>query len=124
MIIDITNIEQAKNLIKARKSKQIIVLAQNDNFNRKILEYGKFNILLSIEKGKKQRTLRSIDSGLNHILAKIAAKNKISIGIDMNELRNLKKEEKAKRLERIKKNIIKILGLFYLKASLLTSQKI
>lgn len=103
-MIDTTNIEQAKNLIK-KEEKPVIVLAQNDEFNRKILEYGKFNILLSIERGKRQRTLRTIDSGLNHVLAEIATKNKISIGIDMEELRNLEKEEKANKLEKIKQNI-------------------
>jgi len=104
-MINTLNIEQAKNLIKSEKSKPIIVLAQNDEFNRKILEYGKFDILLSIEAGKRKRTLRTIDSGLNHVLAEIATKNKISIGINIDELRNLGKEEKANRLERIKQNI-------------------
>lgn len=104
-IINTANIEQAKYLIKASKNKPIIVIAQNDHFNRKILEYGKFDILLSIEKGKKQKTLRTINSGLNHVLAKIAVKNKVSIGIDMDELKNLEKEEKAERLEKIKQNI-------------------
>ena len=104
-MIDTTNIEQAKKLIKTSNEKPVIVLAQDDNFNRKILEYGKFDILLSVERGNRQRTLRTIDSGLNHVLAEIAAKNKVSIGIDMGEIRTLQKEEKALRLEKIKQNI-------------------
>jgi RNase P/RNase MRP subunit p30 len=104
-MIDTTNIEQAKKLIKTEKLKPLVVLAQNDEFNRKILEYGKFDILLSVERGNRQRTLRTIDSGLNHVLAEIATKNKISIGVDMDELRVLGKEEKANRLEKIKQNI-------------------
>jgi len=104
-MINTINIEQAKKLTKTEKLKPLIVLAQNDEFNRKILEYGKFDILLSVERGKRQRTLRTIDSGLNHVLAELAAKNNVSIGIDMDELRNLKKEEKANRLEKIKQNI-------------------
>ena len=108
-MISTSNIEQAKNLIKKEKQekiKLIVVRAQNDDFNRKILEYGHFDILLGIESGKKQRSLRQIDSGFNHVLAKIASKNKISLGIDMEELRNLSKEEKALRLEKIMQNII------------------
>ncbi|MBS3065913.1 hypothetical protein J4229_02605 [Candidatus Pacearchaeota archaeon] len=104
-IISTTNIEQAKNLIKNSKEKPLIVRAQNDEFNRRILEYGRFDILLSPESGKRQRTLRSIESGLNSTLAKIATKNKISIGMDIDEIKNLEKEEKAKKIERIRQNI-------------------
>jgi RNase P/RNase MRP subunit p30 len=104
-MISTNNIEQAKNLIKKSKKKSLIVLAQNDEFNRKVLEYGHFDILLGVEKGERKRGLRQIDSGFNEVLAHIAAKNKVALGINMEELRNLEKEEKAKRLERISQNI-------------------
>ena len=100
-----TNIEQAKNLIKTSKEKPIIVQAQDDEFNRKILEYGKFDIILGIEFGNKQRTLRNIDSGFNHVLAEIGRKNKIALGIDMQKIASLSKEEKAKIMERLMQNI-------------------
>ena len=108
-MISTPNIEQVKSLIKKEKQekvKPVIIRAQNDDFNRKILECGHFDILLGIESGKKQRSLRQIDSGFNHVLAKIASKNKVSLGIDMEELRSLPKEEKARRIERIIQNII------------------
>jgi len=104
-MISTTNLQQAKNEIKKAEEKPIIVQAQNDAFNRKILEYGKFDILLSVEAGKRKDTLRQIDSGLNHISAKIAAKNKVAIGINIEEISKLSKVEKAKRLARIKQNI-------------------
>lgn len=104
-MISTTNIEQAKNLIKKAAEKPIVVQAQNDEFNRKILEYGRFDILLGVERGNRQRTLRNIDSGFNEVLAHIAAKNKVSLGVDMEELSQLDKENKAKRLERIMQNI-------------------
>ncbi len=104
-MISTTNIEQAKALIKTSKEKPLIVLAQNDDFNRKALEYGKFDILLNIESGKRERTLRNIDSGFNHVLAKIAAKNNVALGIDMHELSKLEKKEKAERIEKIMQNI-------------------
>jgi len=103
-IIKTTYIEQTKNRVRKSK-KPIIVLAQNDNFNRKMLEYGKFDILLSIEAGNRKNTIRQIDSGLNHVLAKIAVKNNISIGLDLNEIQKLPKTGKAKRLSRIAQNI-------------------
>jgi len=103
-MISTTNLQQAKNAIKKAKP-PITVQAQNDAFNRKILEYGKFDILLSVETGKRKNTLRQIDSGLNHVLAKIATKNKIALGIDIKEISKLSKVEKAKRLARIIQNI-------------------
>ena len=90
-IINTTKIEQAKKLIK--NSKQPIMLqAQNYEFNRKILEYGKFQVLLN----PKQ---------LNHILAKTAAKNNVSVGFDLSELPTDKKEKAqfiSKLIEAIK----------------------
>lgn len=108
VIINEPNIEKAKNLIKkaiVEKEKPIIIQAQNDEFNRKILEYGKFDILLSVEAGERKDKLRQRDSGLNHVLAEIAHKNKIAIGIDLEEIEKLSGKEKATRLGRIMQNI-------------------
>ena len=105
-MISTNNLEQAKKEIKNAKEKQIIVKAQSLEFNRKILEYGQFNILLSIESSARQKShQRTFDSGFNHVLAKIAAKNNISIGIDLKELRSLSKEQKALALAKIRQNI-------------------
>jgi RNase P/RNase MRP subunit p30 len=104
-MINTSNIEQAKKLIRKSIKKPIIVKAQNDDFNRKILEYGKFDILLFPESGKRRIPLKQSDSGLNHVLAKIATNNNIRIGIDIQEIESLSKVEKAKCLSRIKQNI-------------------
>jgi len=104
-MISTNNLEQAKKEIKNAKEKQIIVKAQSLEFNRKILEYGQFNILLSISSARQKSHQRTFDSGFNHVLAKIAAKNNISIGIDLKELRSLSKEQKALVLAKIKQNI-------------------
>jgi|SRR3989344_2005101 len=108
-MINTENLEQAKNLIKKSietKEKLIIVKAQNPEFNRKILEYGKFDIILSIEStAKKEYTPKNLDSGFNHILAKIAAKNNILLGIDLKEIQSLEKKEKAILLSKIIQNI-------------------
>ena len=98
-------IEEAKNKIKKSSEKPLIVISQDDLFNRKIIEYGKFDILLSPEKGNRSNSIRKINSGLNHVVAKIAAKNKISIGIDIDEIKKLSKNEKAERLSKIKQNL-------------------
>jgi len=103
-MISTSNIEQAKKLIKSEKH-PIIIEAQDDNFNRKILEYGKFDILLSPEKGFRKDKPKQLDSGINHILAEIAAKNKVAIGINVKDIEALNKKDKAQRLARIKQNI-------------------
>ena len=76
-MINTTNIEEAKKLLKKEETPKI-VLSQNDEFNRKILEHGNFDILLSPETGQRKNKIRQVDSGLNHVLAKIANKNNIA----------------------------------------------
>ena len=103
-MINTPNLEQAKRLIK-KENKPIIVKAQNLEFNRKILEYGKFDIIFSIEDTKGEDNPKKLNSGLNHIMAKIAAKNKIVIGMNISEIQKLGKKEKAVKLARIRQNI-------------------
>lgn len=102
-MINLNDIEKVKKLIKSA-GKPVFVKAQGDEFNRKIAEYGNFDALVfsfSTTKG-----IRQIDSGMNHVLAGILDKNKIAFGIDIAELRNLAKAEKAEFLARVKQNIV------------------
>jgi len=87
IMISTSNIEQAKKLIK-REKQPIVVLAKDNNFNRKILEYGRFQSL--------QNPME-----INHVMAKIATKNNISISYNLSEIAKLSKEEKARKLEKI-----------------------
>ena len=103
-MISTPNINQAKEQIKKAAEKPIIVQSLSDEFSRKILEYGKFQILL-LPKSQSKDRLRQLDSGLNHVLAKIAAKNEVAIGIDLIKLTNLNKKQKAIELARIRQNI-------------------
>ena len=119
-IIETDNIEKAKQIIKSAKNSPIIAKSQNLDFNRKLLEYGRFNILLDIEKTNGKNTLRYINSGLNHVLARIASKNNIALGIDLLALSKKNKKEKAELLAKIRQNIklcrkagVKIKALFY-----------
>lgn len=103
MIIE-KNVERARQMLKKEQSPKI-VLAQNEEFNRKMLEYGKFDILLSVELSAGKNKIRQTDSGLNHVLAKIASKNKIAIGINLDNISKMNKKEKAQVLAKIKQNI-------------------
>ena len=103
-MINTTNIEEAKKLLKKEETPKII-LSQNDEFNRKILEHGKFDILLSPETGQRKNKIRQTDSGLNHVLAKIANKNNLAIGLNLEEIKKLEPKSKAERLSKIRQNI-------------------
>lgn len=103
-MINNQKIEEVKKLIKKEQPPKII-LAQNDEFNRKILEYGNFDILLSIENGNRTNKIRQTDSGLNQVIAKIAKNKNVAIGIDLEEIRSLEPKQKAERLSKIIQNI-------------------
>ncbi len=103
-MINTPNVEEAKRLMKKEESPKV-VLAQNDDFNRKILENGRFDILLSVGAHNKKNSLRQIDSGLNHVLAKIAAKNNVAIGLDLEHIKLLDSKQKAEKLSKIRQNI-------------------
>ena len=90
---------------KIRKTKEPIIFSSNDDdLSRKILEKEKINTLLLNQTGRKDR-LKQRNSGLNHVLAKIAKKHNVSIGINLDEIIESKGKNKAEILARIKQNI-------------------
>ncbi len=109
MIINSKDINEVRKLIqKAKKEnpeESIIVRAQDEEFNRKILEMKEVNILLSPEMHERKDFLKQRDSGLNEVLCNIAAKNKIRIGIALEEIIKKQGKEKAIILARIIQNI-------------------
>ncbi|MEK6898687.1 MAG: hypothetical protein AABW79_01165 [Nanoarchaeota archaeon] len=98
-------IKSISNSISNKKNKIDYAEIPEDELKRKALERSAIKILLSPEKYKTKAKPRQIDTGLNEILARIAAKNNISIGINLDEIKNLNISEKAERLARIKQNI-------------------
>jgi len=98
--------EARKQIQKLKKNKElVVVLAQSPEFNRKILENPDVDILLNPEIHERKDRLKQRDSGLNEYLCRLARKNKIKIGIDLGEVINKPKPEKAKILSRILQNI-------------------
>lgn len=106
-IINNKNLDLVRKEIKREKEfqKKIIVQAQNEKFNRKILENKGVDVLLSPEFNNLNDKLKQRNSGLNEILCKIAKKNDISIGIELKKIINLQKKDKTKILSRIIQNI-------------------
>lgn len=103
-IIQENNFEKARRKIRENKNKEIIFTSDNDNLNRKILEKEKISILLLNQTNRKDR-MKQRDSGLNQVLVKIAKKNKISIGINFDEIIESTENKKIEILTRVKQNI-------------------
>jgi RNase P/RNase MRP subunit p30 len=106
MIIDTSDLNNARKQIQALKkqNQEIIVKSQNEEFNRKILEIKGVNTLLMQNTNDKEE-LKQRNSGLNHVLCKIAEKNNVSIAIDLQDLKKQPAKQKAVYLSRIMQNI-------------------
>lgn len=101
-IIKEITFEKARKKIQEAKEKPIIFSSNNDELNRKILEKEKIDILLiNLEKRKDFQKQRN--SGFNQVLARIAKKKNITIGINFDEI--IKSKNKEKILARIMQNI-------------------
>ncbi|MEK6817664.1 MAG: hypothetical protein AABX80_02575, partial [Nanoarchaeota archaeon] len=104
IIIKESNFEKARKLIHENRDKIIIFSSDDDELNRKILEKEKINILLINLAGKKDFQ-KQRDSGFNQVLAKIAKKGDVAIGINFDEIIESNQIEKSKILARIHQNI-------------------
>ena len=102
ILIQENNFDLARKKIRENKNKQIIFSSENDELNRKILEKEKIDLLLLNQEGRKDFQ-KQRNSGYNQVLAKIAKKNKITIGINLDEIINSK--QKPEILARVKQNI-------------------
>jgi RNase P/RNase MRP subunit p30 len=106
--------KEIRAIVASLKSKgqdgKIVVLGRDDVFNRRILETIKINYLVSAENIEfhNRDSLKQRDSGLNHVLAKIAKEKKIGIVFDVSQLMGVSKDskkEKALVLARMMQNV-------------------
>lgn len=102
-IITSKTFEQARKLIQSAKP-PVIFTPNDDELNRKVLEKIPIDILLINQKGRRD-SQKQRNSGFNQVLAKIAKKNKIEIGINFDEIIEARAKEKAQILARIRQNI-------------------
>ena len=104
ILVSETNFDKARKLIKENPEKKIIFTSEDDELNRKILEKENIEILLlNMEKRKDFQKQRN--SGFNHVLAKLAKKKEIIIGINLDEIIKTSEKEKARILARVQQNI-------------------
>jgi len=104
VLIKESSFEKARKKIKENKDKNIIFSSDDNELNRKVLEKEKIDILL-LNQSKRKDFQKQRDSGLNHILAKIAKKNNVIIGINLDEIINSTPIQKSQILGRIIQNI-------------------
>ncbi|MCL5018359.1 MAG: hypothetical protein M1416_01170 [Candidatus Pacearchaeota archaeon] len=104
ILIRENNFDKARKLIKENKDKKIIFSSDDDELNRKILDKEDINVLLINQKNRKDFQ-KQRNSGLNQVLAKMAKKKNIAIGVNLDEIVNSEGKEKARILSRVSQNI-------------------
>lgn len=104
VIIQENNFDKARKLIRENSSKRIIFSSEDEEVNRKVLEKENIEILLLNQAGRKD-SQKQRDSGLNQVMAKIAKKKGITIGINLDEIIKSSEKEKAAIIARVKQNI-------------------
>jgi len=107
-MINTTNLNEArKQAEKLRKENQeIVILSQDDEFNRKALEIKNLSMLVINENLDVKDYGKQRNSGLNEVLAHICSEKKIAIGVQIEEIIHKSDREKAKSLARLMQNIM------------------
>ena len=92
-----------KDTNKIKKTKALIFIKSSSK-NRFVIEKNKANVLFALEEHTKEDFIHHRASGLNHVLCKLASKNKIIIGFSFNSILKSSKNS-YKILGRIMQNI-------------------
>ena len=82
-----------------------IVVGGDENKNLKALKNKNIDILFSPEKNSRMDKMHSRESGMNHVLCKLARDNKIAIGINFGDILKVDGEKRAVLIGRIMQNI-------------------
>jgi len=104
ILIQETTFERARKEIQENKGREIIFSSDDDELNRKVMEKLKVDVLL-LNQSLRKDFQKQRNSGFNQVLAKIAKKKNIAIGIDLDEIIESKGKNKSDILARTKQNI-------------------
>ena len=98
--------KKINEILKKNPEEKITFTSEDDDLNRKTLEKlgDKISALLIIQSDRKD-FMKQRNSGFNHVLAKVAQKQKVLIGICLDEIIEKKGKERAEILARTKQNI-------------------
>jgi len=104
ILIQEHDFDKARKLIKKNKGKGIIFSSDDNETNRKVLEKEEIEILLLNQAGKRD-SHKQRNSGFNQVMAKMAKKKGITVGINLDEIINSSEKEKAVIIARIMQNV-------------------
>lgn len=104
-IITAKTFEEARKNIKGAKEKPLVFSGGDDELNRKVLEKERVDIFLPALANRKDFS-KQRNSGFNQVLADIAKKKEVIIGIDVDELKSAQLKEQSRLLSRVKQNIV------------------
>ncbi len=100
---------EARKIIVSLKDKKfngkIALVGEDDAFNRRAIESLKIDYLVSPETLTKFDNLKQRDSGLNHVIARIAKEKGILIIVNFRDIASLKGREKSERIARVMQNV-------------------
>lgn len=103
-IVSGKDFNEVRKRIRENKGKEIVFTSDDDDLNRKVLEKETISILL-INQGERTDKVKQRNSGFNQVLAKIAKKKNVILGINLDEIFKAVGEEKAEILARIRQNV-------------------
>ena len=95
---------KAREAIKKNLGKKIVFSSDDGELDRKILEKEKINFLLVNLSGRKDR-MKERDSGFDSVMAKLAEKNSVVLGINLDEIISSRGKAKSEILARLRQNI-------------------
>lgn len=104
VLINENDFMKARKEIRKSNRKKIIFSGLDDELNRKILEKEKIDVLL-LNQSERTDKINQRNSGFNHVLAKIARKKCVAIGINFDEIVESGKKRKADILGRVIQNV-------------------
>ncbi len=102
------NLESLRRLIDKSSNffNYILVLGTNDEINREALQHRKVFALVAPEYNRKEDALSQRNSGLNHVLCRIAFNNNKLIVFRYSDLLNKDVKEKSILLGRLSQNLL------------------
>ncbi len=105
IFIEEKNFDIARKKIRQFNQEKIVFSSPDDAIARKVLEKEKISVLLVKQKNRKDK-LKQRSSGFDSVMAKIAKKNGVEIGIFLDEILESSEKEKSEILARIKQNVV------------------
>jgi len=97
--LEATTLEELKKLVNIRRDYDLLLVrGTNLDLNRKAVQTKEVDILIHPEYNRK-------DSGLNHVMAKLAAKNQVAIEINFREILLSSKNTRSRIMYHIGSNV-------------------